>query len=422
MLRYFEEAQLRMRAPINTWTLAGLRKPWEPLGREVIHVQSTRAPQPALSTTGAGIDKAVAIIEQVEGIRALALADRKAKKVHDVLSENYPESTLGWVDGADWSEPKQVPLSDIQMDRRPGGRDQAKVQGIAKALTSGTSSGASAPVVLVKTPDSDKLKVADGYHRTLAHKRVGHTTVPAYVGEVDDSEGPWDSEMHDKKLNRADLLQTRNWSEWDIDRAGSSHTLALRKSTDAHHLTVNGKMARATGFHRDAADAFKAEAARHQAAGEPGLAAKASDASRAHLQAALSTSRAARGRGTKEEAIAASTKANHAMASLRDADRGTHRPFSMDDVLDAKGVRYDTSPLGEGKNWVNKVGGLPLFARAIAHALIRNGHTESDAIQIAIGVMKDWAGGGGKVTPKTRAKAAEAIAHWEAMKGMAHAS
>lgn len=86
------------------------------------------------------------------------------------------------------------------------------------------------------------------------------------------------------------------------------------------------------------------------------------------------------------------------------------------------GDRYDTSPLGAGKNWVNKVGGLPLFARAIAHALMRDGHSESEAIQLAIGVMKNWAAGEGKVTPKTRAKAAAAIAQWEAMKAASHGS
>ena len=85
-------------------------------------------------------------------------------------------------------------------------------------------------------------------------------------------------------------------------------------------------------------------------------------------------------------------------------------------------ARYDTSPLGTGENWITKVGGLNPFIRAIAHALERTGHSESEAIQIAWGVVKDWAAGGGKVTPKTRAKAAEAVAEMEAKKAAAHAS
>lgn len=80
-------------------------------------------------------------------------------------------------------------------------------------------------------------------------------------------------------------------------------------------------------------------------------------------------------------------------------------------------TRYDTSPLGLGKNWVTKRGGLPDFIRAIAHALLRNGHSEAEAIQLAVGAVQNWARGGGHVTAKTRAKAAEALGHWEAMKG-----
>lgn len=89
------------------------------------------------------------------------------------------------------------------------------------------------------------------------------------------------------------------------------------------------------------------------------------------------------------------------------------------------GDRYDISPLGEGDNWVTKVGGLPLFIRAVAHALIRNGHTESHAIEMAVGIIKNWAHGhdghGGKVTAKTQAKAAKALAEWEAKKAASHA-
>jgi hypothetical protein len=103
-----------------------------------------------------------------------------------------------------------------------------------------------------------------------------------------------------------------------------------------------------------------------------------------------------------------------------------HRAFEIDDealfLQDAFGEdRYDVAPIGLGKNWVTSVGGLPLFARAIAHALIRNGHSESEAIQMAIGVIKNWAAGEGHVSEKTRAKAAAALAEWEAKKAAAHA-
>jgi phage portal protein BeeE len=194
--------------PMNTWTLAGLQTRTTPK-REIIHVRSAEAPKRKLSTTGAGIDKAARIIQQAEGLRALAIADRITDTVHKTLGKSYPDHVLDWVGDADWEGPKQVPLDQIDMERRPGGRDQAKVAGIAKGLLN-DAPGANAPVVLVKTPNSDKLKVADGYHRTLARKRIQDTTTPAYIGTVDSNEGPWATDMHDAKLNRAaDLLDTR---------------------------------------------------------------------------------------------------------------------------------------------------------------------------------------------------------------------
>jgi hypothetical protein len=97
-----------------------------------------------------------------------------------------------------------------------------------------------------------------------------------------------------------------------------------------------------------------------------------------------------------------------------------------------QGRRYDTSPIGPGPNWVTKtapVEGLGSFVRAVVHALIRDGHPEQEAVQIALGVMKRWAKGigtggphnkSGHVTAQTQAKAAAAVAHWEEIKARAH--
>lgn len=76
---------------------------------------------------------------------------------------------------------------------------------------------------------------------------------------------------------------------------------------------------------------------------------------------------------------------------------------------------------GNRKNWVDDAGGLPRYIRMVAHALIRQGHTPSSAIAIAVATMKKWAAGGGDVTPKVRAAAAAAVAQWEAKKAGAHA-
>lgn len=80
----------------------------------------------------------------------------------------------------------------------------------------------------------------------------------------------------------------------------------------------------------------------------------------------------------------------------------------------------DTTPFGTGNNWVNKVGGLPLYIRAVAKAFRRQGLTESQAIERAVGVVRNWAQGKGTVSAATRARAVKALAEWEAKKTAAH--
>lgn len=121
----------------------------------------------------------------------------QAAKVYNYLKKNYPKSTLGWVDDVKW-ERKHVSLSDIQMDRRPGGaREQEKLKNIESAFRSNEKME---PVVLVKLPNG-KVKIADGYHRTLGCKRAEKENIDAWIGTVSEDKGPWDKEMHEKKLN-----------------------------------------------------------------------------------------------------------------------------------------------------------------------------------------------------------------------------
>ena len=60
---------------------------------------------------------------------------------------------------------------------------------------------------------------------------------------------------------------------------------------------------------------------------------------------------------------------------------------------------------------------LPAFIQHVANDLVRErGMPESEAIATAISQCKKWAAGGEGVKPETRAKAAAAIAEWEALK------
>lgn len=80
------------------------------------------------------------------------------------------------------------------------------------------------------------------------------------------------------------------------------------------------------------------------------------------------------------------------------------------------------APLGRQNLFKTKGVHLPGYVRELARAFMREGLTESAAIARAIGVVKKWARGGGDVKPATRAKAAKAVAAWEAAKAKARAT
>jgi hypothetical protein len=79
-------------------------------------------------------------------------------------------------------------------------------------------------------------------------------------------------------------------------------------------------------------------------------------------------------------------------------------------------------PVGPKPLWGHKGWQLPAYAQHLANALRADGHSESEAIQIAIGTIKRWAAGGGNVDANTRAAAAKALGEWEALKARAAAS
>lgn len=74
------------------------------------------------------------------------------------------------------------------------------------------------------------------------------------------------------------------------------------------------------------------------------------------------------------------------------------------------------SPLGTHGLWGDKNAQLPAYVQNIAKAMMRNGHDESSAIAMAVGAVKRWARGGGKVSPEVRAAAGKAVAEWEKLK------
>lgn len=76
--------------------------------------------------------------------------------------------------------------------------------------------------------------------------------------------------------------------------------------------------------------------------------------------------------------------------------------------------------------WKHKGWQLPALVQHVANDLIHErGMTESHAVEMAVGIVKNWAHGhdghGHKVHPDTQAKAIAAVAEWEKLKARTHA-
>jgi hypothetical protein len=76
-------------------------------------------------------------------------------------------------------------------------------------------------------------------------------------------------------------------------------------------------------------------------------------------------------------------------------------------------------------NWVARVGGLPTLIQHVAHDLMPGAGTVSHAIEMAVGIVHNWAHGhdgkGNRVSPAVMAEAVKAIAEWDAKRARAHA-
>lgn len=95
--------------------------------------------------------------------------------------------------------------------------------------------------------------------------------------------------------------------------------------------------------------------------------------------------------------------------------------MAADSLLKAS-IHEKVGHTGKGL-WGHPMWQLPAYIQHIANDLReKRGMTESRAIQVAIGVVKRWARGGGNVDAGTRAAAAKAVAEWEALKLKAHAN
>lgn len=102
------------------------------------------------------------------------------------------------------------------------------------------------------------------------------------------------------------------------------------------------------------------------------------------------------------------------------ACRDDVREFRLNEAADSLVKASTPQPWSTSKtsNWVARAGGLPDYIQHVSHGIKRSdpSMSTSEAIAKAIGVVKRWAAGGGKVDKNTQAAAAKAIAEWEKLK------
>lgn len=120
----------------------------------------------------------------------------------------------------------------------------------------------------------------------------------------------------------------------------------------------------------------------------------------------------------RAQAMLAAGKSHAEIAQALSITEDAVKKLLAGDVKKAKDASPDAAiPNKPGvSNWVEKAGGLPRYIRKIAEDLHAKGHDVGKAIQLAVGIVRNWAEGKGNVSAKTRAKAAAALAEWERKK------
>lgn len=157
---------------------------------------STRAAQnaPAKSTGGLknrSVAKHIAPQDTV-GVR---------KRVKKQMSSDFPKSSMKWMKDAVWTGPEMVPTEMFDTaDQKSwaASHEPEKVKDFSKEIKEGKHK----PIVAVRVPGSNKLRIVDGHHHYMAYHGLGYPA-PTYVAHVEQNTGPWD-EMHAQQYTSND--------------------------------------------------------------------------------------------------------------------------------------------------------------------------------------------------------------------------
>ena len=207
---------------------SGLVIPVSAVGAQPVEPAPAGAPsaQPGVNTQPS--------VAKALGAKHVEYTGDLAKVVHRYLLRSYPARDVEWVldPAIEWQYEPSVPLSEINMARRPGGRNEQKVASIAASVGSGASMD---PVVLADFGEP-LLRIADGFHRTLGVERAGKDAVPAFIARDVPEQyrelvmGPMQEDSTSVKKAADDL---RRWRQKAIRAVKRGESAAVPFESDA---------------------------------------------------------------------------------------------------------------------------------------------------------------------------------------------
>jgi 8-oxo-dGTP pyrophosphatase MutT (NUDIX family) len=125
-------------------------------------------------------------------------SDQVLQHVKSQMSSNFPAFSMKWMKDARWTGPVLIPanLFDTSDEKTwAASHEPGKVREIKGKIKAGEMK----PIVAVRTPGSNKLRIVDGHHHYFASRELGHPIL-AWVGTVGQNSGPWD-DMHDYQMD-----------------------------------------------------------------------------------------------------------------------------------------------------------------------------------------------------------------------------
>jgi hypothetical protein len=158
---------------------------------------STRAAQGAAPKSTGGL-KTKSVAKNMLPMQDTAEA---RKRVKAQMSSDFPKWSMKWMDNAVWTGPVAMPADAFDTENEnswAASHEQPKVKSFKKKVKEGNLK----PVVAVKIPGSNRLRIVDGHHHFLAYRQLGHPVL-CYIAHVNANAGPWDS-MHDYQRMSSD--------------------------------------------------------------------------------------------------------------------------------------------------------------------------------------------------------------------------